>query len=297
MVGDLRDLIEGDFAYPELQGIEWDKSRFSMKLNDSSDSHTPDSKGLYIWIKLIDSKAPVIEDVLPVYSPNEPLVSPSVKISGKLTDDSGIGVDWTSLKLWIDRGKENERVAGYNQVQRKDSYFHFQSNEPYSGGAHEFEISIADKNGNEALYSGSFYVNRSSFNPKIGILDVQLLSGVGAVMANKLNSTGVLTINDLANRYPIQLSQKTGITIRESTIAIQRARLACTQTKFEHLVFDELADLAMKDLIEMTNDELIAMDVEQETLTQVENLRQNIVLLYICLDSGPVKNMKLKDFV
>ena len=30
LVGDLRDLIEGDFAYPELQGIEWDKSRFSM---------------------------------------------------------------------------------------------------------------------------------------------------------------------------------------------------------------------------------------------------------------------------
>ncbi len=266
-------------------------TKILFKLTDSPTDQNSTKAGNYLWAKYSDTEAPLILNIRPLDT--ETLRSPTVEISADFTDGSGSGIDLSTFQLFINKGTADEifvdKYTEKNKGLKKlsENGFQFCSIAPFKSQLHNVFIRIADNNGNVTEQHSSFIVDVKSYNTNIGLLPIVQLSGIGGANAATFSSLGISTIGDLVNRDAAQLAIDSSLGLKFCTTAIQRARIACTEIKFIKGQFDELYSFTMNQIMAMTNNQLTALDIGKEDWQEIENIRENIGLLYICLD-GPV---------
>ncbi|MBL7902988.1 MAG: hypothetical protein JNK73_13405 [Bacteroidia bacterium] len=286
------DLVPADWSDKVVNAVYLNGDQNILyKLTNSPTDANATTKGTYLWAKYSDTAAPLIKNVTPINQ--EKLLSPSIEIRGEFTDGMGSGIDLNGFELYIDRGMQEEIFVNKSTTSKKGleklttGGFVYKTIAPLKSANHNLYIRITDKHGNITEYFSEFQVDVKSYNTHIGGLPVASLAGVGAVNATKFALAGINTIGDLVNREASSITVPTGLTLKYCTTEIQRARVACTQIKFIKGQFQELFSMTMNTIMGMSNQQLRDLDIEVEDWQEIENIRESIGLLYICLD-GPV---------
>ncbi len=286
------DLVPADWSDKVVNAVYLNGDQNILyKLTNSPTDPNATAKGSYLWARYSDTAAPLIKNVSPI--DQEKLLSPSIEIRGEFTDGSGSGIDINGFELYIDRGMPEEIFVNKSTTTKKGleklttGGFVYKTIAPLKSANHNLYVRITDKHGNITEHFSEFLVDVKSYNTHIGSLPVAALAGVGAVNATKFGLAGINTIGDLVNREASAITAPTGLTLKYCTTEIQRARVACTQIQFIKGQFQELFSMNMNTIMGMSNQQLRDLDLEVEDWQEIENIRESIGLLYICLD-GPV---------
>lgn len=290
------DLAPGDWSdVVTTAQVSSGDTNILYKLTNSPTDPNATGGGSYLWAKYSDKTAPLILNVRPLV--NEILRSPLTEISADFTDGSGSGIDLSTFQLFINKGMSDEIVVNQNTeesmglIKVSSNGFLYRSIAPFKSQMHNIYIKISDNHGNVTEKLSSFQVDVRSYNSNIGDLPVKAMVGIGKVNAGKLNAVSINNIGDLVNKDAAQLTIDSGLSLKFCTTEIQRARIVCTDVRFIKGQFQELFSLSMNNIMGMTNQQLIALDIEVEDWQELENIRENIGLLYICIDKAYVDSM------
>lgn len=287
--------IDASFEY-----MTGDKE-LQIKLTDSVTDPNATTKGTFLWARFQDYDPPKIQNVKP--ENGSVTISIRPEISADFNDFSGSGVDLASFKMVIDEGTPNRIEVNANtkkidgMIKISENGFTYKLPIDLPSTVHNFFITIADKSANVNTQYFSFVVDFKSFNPAIGNFPVENLEHLGTKAKTKYNAIGINTIGDLVNQDPVYLSNTIGIKLATCIDNVKRARIVCSEVKFQKGDFGELFSYSIRALSKMTDSEILNLDITAEEPEQLAKLRDNIALLYVCFDDSVLINIKFGDLV
>jgi hypothetical protein len=175
-------------------------------------------------------------------------------------------------------------------------------------GGHKYILRISDKAGKMTSFSAVFAVEVLPITQVLGDLPLHDLEGVGSTLESQYasNSGGLITtIKDLVNQNPQTLSGEIGIPLPKILDHVTRANLLCSQVSFNRMNFSELWNKSVWEIAHMSDDQILGQDqpldeegnIIVESRGDVEELRENIALLFICLDNAVLKSLTFGDIV
>jgi hypothetical protein len=137
----------------------------------------------------------------------------------------------------------------------------------------------------------------------LGELPLSNLANLGRTYEREYanHSGGQITqIKDLSECDAQELTDQTGIPLGYTIDHVKRAQLVCSQIRLNRMHFGELFDKTIYEIAHMTNAEILNYDAPEddpETQGDVDELRENIALLYICLDDVVLQNLTFGDII
>ena len=307
---DYLNRIEVAAGNPDLEQLDPQGFRYEIKKDLLPGPHTvevsiEDNQGLSstkAWGFLVKMGNPQISNHQPEH--NEQIKGQPI-IAAEFFDQ-GAGIDTDSFKLYVDDAKTpvTKRSEGLNLTSKGFSYHPPVELKP---GEHSIRIEIADLYGNPATCEFRFGITLIPVNHAIGELPLAALEGLGSVTASHYvsHSGGAISkIKDLVNRDPRELADTLGIPLDQTIDNVRRARIACSQVRFNRMKFEELNDLTIWQLAHMSDLEIrnyfIEVDDEgipvPEPQADIDALRENIELLFVCLDNSVLQDNHTMTF-
>ena len=307
---DYLNRIEVIAGNPDLERLDEQGFSYKLKRDLLPGTHTvevsiEDNQGLSsakAWGFAVQMGNPQITNHQPEH--NEELKGQPI-IAAEFIDQ-GAGIDIDSFKLYLDDAKTpvNKRTEGLNLTGKGFSYHPPVELKP---GEHSVRIEIADLYGNPAICEFRFRITLIPVNQAIGELPLAALEGLGSVLESQYvsNSGGAVgKIKDLVNRDPRELADTLGIPLDRTIDHVRRARIACSQVRFNRMKFEELNDLTIWQLAHMSDleirDYFIEVDDEgnpaPEPQADIDALRENIELLFVCLDNSVLQDNHTMTF-
>ena len=89
----------------------------------------------------------------------------------------------------------------------------------------------------------------------------------------------------------------TVLNLRNVVDNVKRAKIVCTEVKFLRGDFGELYSYSLNQLTQMTDQQILDLDITQESPEELKRLRENIALLYVCLDDTVLNTLKFGDII
>ena len=225
-------------------------------------------------------------------------------ISAQFIDNGKNGVDLSTFFLEIDGDRKIKQ--GMQGLVLNETGFAYIPLVNFKTGNHNLTIKITDRSGNTSSVSSSFNLALKPFNAVFGDLPVSSLENIGTQLENAyLVKADIKLIKDLLTRDPRELSTITGISLSTTIDNVRRAQIACIMVRFKRMNFGELFDKSIYDIGYMTDNEILDYDqsVDEEgnpvveSLIDLSDLRQNVDLLFICLDDAVLRNLRFGSIV
>ena len=244
--------------------------------------------------------APMILNVKPGI--DETINNPKPTISAEFVD-KGAGTNMDTFSLVIDKREPiRQKTKGLTLTLNG---FTFKPLVNLNAGEHTFKITIADSYGNKAEASSLFNIELQPINEVLGDLDISKLEHIGIKLAGQYQAHDILKIKDIINRDPHEISNVTGISLRTVIDNVKRSQIVCTQARFNRMQFSELWDRTIWEIAHMSDEEIQNYDqpldeegnVIEESQGDIDELRENIALLVICMDDSALKGLTFGDIV
>lgn len=256
------------------------------------------------WYFRIRHDTPAILNLLPASGATVNTLRPT--FSGEFSDRGEHGLDLTSFELIID-GRSAVK-QGARGLLLNDNGFSYRPPINLEAGEHNFSVKIVDQAQKGASLERIFSVEAIPINQTLGDLPLANLQGIGTTLATQYadKSAGQITaIKDLVNQDPQTLSDEVGLSLPNTIEHVTRADLLCSRVAFNRMNFSELWDRSVWDIAHMTDEQIVDLDqpldeqgqVIVEAQGDVAELRENIALLFICLDNSVLHSLTFGDIV
>lgn len=222
--------------------------------------------------------------------------------SGEFIDYGVSGMDLSSFELIIDG--RNPIKQGRAGLVLTESGFSYTPSINLKPKKHEFSVKIKDNPGWETT-SGtiSFTIASIPIHEHLGDLPLVSLSNLQKKYEDKYLDAydkTITKIKDLSEQDPRELSDKTKIPLSLTIAHVKCAQLVCSQIRFNRMYFGELSAMNIWKIAQMTDEEILNYDMsdeEPETAGDIDELRENISMLYICLDASVLRELHLIDLI
>lgn len=302
-----------------LNTILVDKDTSGLQINEQGFSFRPKQKleiGIYTidafiednhlnqstkkdWLFSIIRDEPHIINLKPMAGASVNNLRPV--FSGEFVDYGASGMDLSSFELIIDG--RNPIKQGRAGLVLTESGFSYTPSINLKPRKHEFSVKIKDNPGWETSSTISFTIASIPIHEYLGDLPLVSLSNLQKKYEDKYLDAynGTITkVKDLSAQDPRELSDKTEIPLSLTIAHVKCAQLVCSQIRFNRMYFGELSAMHIWDIAQMTDEEILNYDMseeEPETAGDIDELRENISMLYICLDASVLKELHLIDLI
>ncbi|HDH05719.1 MAG TPA: hypothetical protein ENH01_08400 [Nitrospirae bacterium] len=232
--------------------------------------------------------------------------SPRPLFAAEFKDRGAQGFNPDSFELIIDN---REPVTdGARGLLLTENGFSYKPPINLKPGAHSYTVRITDNAGKDTSRSAVFAVELAPINASLGNLPLRNLESIGTVTEKIYvdKSAGLIAkIKDLINQEPQALSAEVGLTIPKVLDHVTRAHILCCEVNFNRMEFSELWDKSIWDIAHMTDDQIRDLDqpidnegnIIVEPQGDIDELRANIALLFICLDDAVLHSLTFGEIV